>query len=117
MAPETTANSAAVTIWMAPVSAEAVPARAGSTEVAPAMPVENARPVPNDWIATAAPRLRRAVAILENLFDPDTVGTSVPRRVQDLPGGAERLVTDAYGIDAVIVKLRLPSGGAISELR
>lgn len=37
------------------------------------------------------------------VFDPDTVGTSVPRRVQDLPGGAERLVTDAYGVDAVIV--------------
>jgi len=37
------------------------------------------------------------------VFDPDTVGTSVPRRVHDLPGAAERLVTDAYGIDAVIV--------------
>ena len=37
------------------------------------------------------------------VFDPDTVGTSTPRRVKDLPGGAERLVADAYGIDAVIV--------------
>ena len=37
------------------------------------------------------------------VFDPETIGTSVPRRVQDLPGGAERLVTDAYGVDAVIV--------------
>jgi N-acyl-D-aspartate/D-glutamate deacylase len=46
------------------------------------------------------------------VFDPDTVGTSVPRRVQDLPGGAERLVTDAYGIDAVIVNGRVIRLGA-----
>ena len=37
------------------------------------------------------------------LFDPDTVGASSLRRVQDFPGGAERLVADAIGIEAVIV--------------
>ena len=37
------------------------------------------------------------------VFDPDTVGTSAPRRVADLPGDAERLVTDPFGIEAVIV--------------
>ena len=37
------------------------------------------------------------------VFDPDTVGASKLRRVRDLPGGAERLVSDASGIDAVVV--------------
>lgn len=37
------------------------------------------------------------------IFEPDSVGASVLRRVQDLPGGAERLLSDAVGIDAVIV--------------
>ena len=37
------------------------------------------------------------------IFDPATVGASQLRRVQDLPGGAERLLSDARGIDAVIV--------------
>jgi N-acyl-D-aspartate/D-glutamate deacylase len=37
------------------------------------------------------------------VFDPDTVGAGPLRRVQDLPGGGERLVSDAIGIDAVIV--------------
>jgi len=37
------------------------------------------------------------------LFDPDTVGASSLRRVQDFPGGAERLVADAIGVEAVIV--------------
>ena len=37
------------------------------------------------------------------VFDPQTVGASSLRRVQDLPGDAERLVSDAVGIDAVIV--------------
>ncbi len=37
------------------------------------------------------------------VFDPDTVGCSPLRRVHDLPGGADRLVSDASGIDAVIV--------------
>lgn len=37
------------------------------------------------------------------VFDADTVGDSPLRRVYDLPGGADRLVSDAIGIDAVIV--------------
>jgi N-acyl-D-amino-acid deacylase len=37
------------------------------------------------------------------VFDPDTVGCSELRRVADQPAGAERLVADAVGIDAVIV--------------
>jgi N-acyl-D-amino-acid deacylase len=37
------------------------------------------------------------------VFDPDTVGCSELRRVADQPAGAERLVADATGIDAVIV--------------
>jgi N-acyl-D-aspartate/D-glutamate deacylase len=37
------------------------------------------------------------------VFDPETVGASGLRRVCDLPAGADRLVADASGIDAVIV--------------
>ena len=37
------------------------------------------------------------------VFDPRTVGHSSLRRVQDFPGGAERLVADAIGVEAVVV--------------
>ncbi len=37
------------------------------------------------------------------IFDPRTVGCSPLRRVRDLPAGADRLVADATGIEAVIV--------------
>jgi N-acyl-D-aspartate/D-glutamate deacylase len=37
------------------------------------------------------------------LFDPATVGCATLRRVHDFPGGADRLVADAIGIEAVIV--------------
>jgi N-acyl-D-aspartate/D-glutamate deacylase len=37
------------------------------------------------------------------VFDPATVGASKLRRVHDLPAGADRLVSDASGIEAVIV--------------
>jgi N-acyl-D-aspartate/D-glutamate deacylase len=37
------------------------------------------------------------------VFDPETVGASPLRRVHDLPAGADRLVSDASGIDAVVV--------------
>jgi N-acyl-D-aspartate/D-glutamate deacylase len=37
------------------------------------------------------------------VFDPETVGPSPLRRVWDMPGGANRLVADASGIEAVIV--------------
>ncbi len=37
------------------------------------------------------------------VFDPKTVAPSALRRVNDLPGGADRLVSDATGVDSVIV--------------
>ena len=37
------------------------------------------------------------------VFDPETVGCSPLRRVNDFPAGADRLVADADGIRAVIV--------------
>ncbi|MEL7207528.1 MAG: amidohydrolase family protein, partial [Actinomycetota bacterium] len=37
------------------------------------------------------------------VFDPHTVAAGPLRRVQDLPGGAERLVSDPVGVDAVVV--------------
>jgi N-acyl-D-aspartate/D-glutamate deacylase len=37
------------------------------------------------------------------IFDPDTVAAGKLRRVTDLPGGEERLVSESAGIDAVIV--------------
>ena len=37
------------------------------------------------------------------VFDPQTVGASPLRRVHDMPAGADRLVADAIGIEAVIV--------------
>jgi N-acyl-D-aspartate/D-glutamate deacylase len=38
------------------------------------------------------------------VFDPERVGCSPLRRVHDLPGGADRLVSDALGIRAVVVE-------------
>lgn len=37
------------------------------------------------------------------VFDPATVGAGPLRRVRDLPAGADRLVSEATGIDAVVV--------------
>ncbi len=37
------------------------------------------------------------------VFDPTTIAAGPLRRTYDLPGGADRLVSDAIGIDAVIV--------------
>jgi N-acyl-D-aspartate/D-glutamate deacylase len=37
------------------------------------------------------------------VFDPDTVGCSPLRRVNDLPAGADRLISDAIGVQTVIV--------------
>jgi N-acyl-D-amino-acid deacylase len=41
------------------------------------------------------------------VFDPKTVGPGALKRVYDLPAGADRLVSEAHGIDAVIVNGRL----------
>jgi N-acyl-D-aspartate/D-glutamate deacylase len=41
------------------------------------------------------------------VFDPDTIGASALSRVQDLPASAERLISDASGIDAVVVNGRV----------
>jgi N-acyl-D-aspartate/D-glutamate deacylase len=48
-------------------------------------------------------RLAPGLAADVVVFDPDTVGASKLRRVHDLPAGADRLVADASGIEAVIV--------------
>jgi N-acyl-D-aspartate/D-glutamate deacylase len=41
------------------------------------------------------------------VFDPKTVGPGPLKRVYDMPAGADRLVSEASGIDAVIVNGRL----------
>jgi len=48
-------------------------------------------------------RLAPGLAGDVTVFDPDTVGCSPLRRVHDLPAGADRLVSDAFGIEAVVV--------------
>ncbi len=48
-------------------------------------------------------RLETGLAADVVVFDADRVGTTPLRRVRDLPAGADRLVADALGIDAVIV--------------
>jgi len=50
------------------------------------------------------------------VFDPATIGAGPLRRIHDFPGGANRLVSDASGIDAVIVNgtvLRRDGGDAL----
>jgi len=48
-------------------------------------------------------RLAPGLAADVVVFDPDEVGCGPLRRVHDLPGGADRLVSDARGIRQVIV--------------
>jgi len=48
-------------------------------------------------------RLEVGLAGDVTIFDPETVGCSPLRRVYDLPAGADRLVSDASGIRAVVV--------------
>ena len=48
-------------------------------------------------------RLAPGLAVDVVVFDPERVGCGPLRRVHDLPGGADRLVADARGVDAVIV--------------
>jgi N-acyl-D-aspartate/D-glutamate deacylase len=50
------------------------------------------------------------------VFDPETVGASPLRRVQDLPGGADRLVSDAIGVEAVIVNGRVLRRGGDDQI-
>jgi N-acyl-D-aspartate/D-glutamate deacylase len=37
------------------------------------------------------------------VFNPDTVGAGPLRRVHDFPGGADRLISEDLGIEAVLV--------------
>jgi len=48
-------------------------------------------------------RLAAGLAADLTIFDPATVGCSPLRRVRDFPAGADRLVSDARGICAVVV--------------
>jgi N-acyl-D-aspartate/D-glutamate deacylase len=48
-------------------------------------------------------RLAEGLPADVTVFEPDTVGCSPLRRVRDFPAGADRLVSDATGIRAVIV--------------
>ena len=48
-------------------------------------------------------RLATGLAADVVVFDPDSVGCTPLRRVYDQPGGADRLISDATGIAAVIV--------------
>jgi len=50
------------------------------------------------------------------VFDPAVVGTSGLRRVHDLPAGADRLVADAYGIDAVVVNGQILRRNDVDQL-
>jgi N-acyl-D-aspartate/D-glutamate deacylase len=57
-------------------------------------------------------RIAQGLAADLVVFDPATVGASALRRVHDLPAGADRLVADATGVDAVVVNgTVLRSGG------
>ncbi len=48
-------------------------------------------------------RLAPGLAADVTVFDPAAVGCSALRRVRDFPAGADRLVSDAHGIRAVVV--------------
>jgi N-acyl-D-aspartate/D-glutamate deacylase len=61
-------------------------------------------------------RLAEGLAADVVVFDPDTVGASPLRRVRDFPAGADRLVSDATGIRAVLVEgtpIRLDGADAV----
>ncbi len=48
-------------------------------------------------------RLEQGMAADVVVFDPETVGCGPLQRVHDLPGGADRLVSESFGIEAVVV--------------
>lgn len=52
-------------------------------------------------------RLETGLAADVTVFDPKTVGCSPLRRVYDLPAGADRLISDAMGVRAVVVNGRV----------
>jgi N-acyl-D-aspartate/D-glutamate deacylase len=52
-------------------------------------------------------RLAAGLAADVVIFDPATIGDEPLQRVHDLPGGADRLISEARGIDAVIVNGRV----------
>lgn len=56
--------------------------------------------------------LREGYAADLLLFDPATVGRAPQRRVHDLPGGAARLTTDAFGVHGVWVNGRQVANAA-----
>ena len=57
-------------------------------------------------------RLKPGLAADVVVFDPDTVGAGPLERVHDFPGGADRLISRAEGIEAVIVNgVLLRQGG------
>lgn len=61
-------------------------------------------------------RLAPGLAADVVVFDPDTVGAGPLRRVRDLPGHADRLVSDASGIEAVIVNGTFVRQGGVDRL-
>jgi N-acyl-D-aspartate/D-glutamate deacylase len=74
----------------------------GTLELAQAVRMLTSRPAEVMGI-TDRGRLAPGLAADVVTFDPARVGASPLRRVHDLPAGAERLVADAIGIEAVIV--------------
>lgn len=52
-------------------------------------------------------RLQEGLAADVVIFDPETVSDGPLQRVRDFPGGADRLISEATGIDAVIVNGQL----------
>jgi len=52
-------------------------------------------------------RLETGLAADIVVFDPSTVAAGPLRRVRDMPGGADRLVSEAHGIDLVVVNGRV----------
>lgn len=58
-------------------------------------------------------RLAEGLAADVTVFDPDSVGCGPLRRVHDLPGGADRLVSESFGIDCVVVNGEVIRAGGV----